>query len=179
MRRALDAYAPVTAEERVDVARIRRLLDEGRDVLDRHAALHVTGSALPVHPESGRVALHWHRKIEGWLQLGGHADVGEDDPAVVALREAREESCLPLDHWPDPDEPLLVQVAVVHVPAWGAEPEHEHADFRYVVATDDPDAAPPREHPEALVWLTVPEALDRPLDPGLRRCIERVAALLP
>ena len=178
LHRALAAYQPQTEEERLDVARIEGLLTSGDDVFARRGAIHVTGSALPVHPETGRVALHWHRKVGRWLQLGGHADVGEHDPAAIALREAEEESCLRLQHFPDPTSPLLLHVEIVHVPAWEDEPEHEHADFRYVVAADDPDAAPEREHPEALRWLSVTEALAFPLDPGLQRFVERVAALL-
>jgi hypothetical protein len=178
VRRALAGYRPHTEQERLDVARIEALLALGEEAFSRSAPLHVTGSALPVHPPTGRVALHWHRKVGRWLQLGGHADAGERDPAAIALREAEEESCLSLCHFPDPESPLLLHVEVVRVPAWGDEPEHEHADFRYVVATDDPDVVPNPAHPEALRWVTAAEALAYPLDDGLRRFVDRVAALL-
>ena len=40
-----------------------------------------------------RVLLTHHRKLDRWLQLGGHAD-GDRDLARVALKEAEEESGL-------------------------------------------------------------------------------------
>lgn len=55
----------------------------------------MTGSALMVHPSSGRVLLRWHERMQRWLQIGGHGDPGESDPLAVALRERREETGLP------------------------------------------------------------------------------------
>ena len=36
----------------------------------------------------------FHRKLQRWLQLGGHGTVDETDPSQTALREAIEESGL-------------------------------------------------------------------------------------
>ena len=52
---------------------------------------HVTGSALVVRHDFSRVLLMHHRKIDKWLQFGGHAD-GDADVKAVAMREAFEES---------------------------------------------------------------------------------------
>ena len=178
VRTLLEGYAPHTHEERLDVARVLDGLAAGDDLFDRSTALHVTGSALPVHPPTGRIALHWHPKIGTWLQLGGHADAGEDDPAAIAMREAEEESGLAPRWFPDAHRPLLLHVEVVEVPAVAGEPGHEHADFRYLVATDDPDAVIPGDEVVELRWLTVEQALDLPLDDGLQRFVERAATLL-
>jgi 8-oxo-dGTP pyrophosphatase MutT (NUDIX family) len=73
--------------------------------------------------------------------VGGHADPGELDPAQVALREAREETGLAdCAHWPRSDAPALLHVVIVTVPAGKGEPAHEHADLRFVLATDHPEA---------------------------------------
>ncbi|MEU6864646.1 NUDIX hydrolase [Streptomyces sp. NPDC046876] len=53
---------------------------------------HVTGSALVVDPEGGRVLLTLHKKLGLWLQMGGHCEPGDATLAGVALREAVEES---------------------------------------------------------------------------------------
>ncbi|MEU7553591.1 NUDIX hydrolase [Streptomyces sp. NPDC044571] len=53
---------------------------------------HITGSALVVDPERGRVLLTLHKKLGMWLQMGGHCEPGDTTLASAALREAVEES---------------------------------------------------------------------------------------
>ena len=138
--------------------------------------MHVTGSALIVHPASGRVLLRWHPRQQAWLQVGGHGDPGELDPLAIAEREAAEETGLAdLVPWPDPG---LRHVVVVSVPAAGADPAHEHADVRFFLATSAPDAVVPE--PDApLRWLTVPQALGLTTEASLRETLNRAERLVP
>ncbi|MEU2738251.1 NUDIX hydrolase [Streptomyces sp. NPDC007095] len=53
---------------------------------------HVTASALVIDPVGGRVLLTLHRKLQMWLQMGGHCEPGDQTLAAAALREATEES---------------------------------------------------------------------------------------
>lgn len=53
---------------------------------------HVTASALVIDPARGRVLLTLHRKLQMWLQMGGHCEPGDPTLAAAALREATEES---------------------------------------------------------------------------------------
>jgi 8-oxo-dGTP pyrophosphatase MutT (NUDIX family) len=172
---ALARYQPVGDTEAADLERVRSLLPAG-DPFHRSRLLHVTGSALIVHPPTGRVLLRWHQRQGAWLQVGGHADPGETDPLAVALREGEEETGLrDLVPWPDA---TIVHLAVVPVPAAAHEPAHEHADLRFVLATGTPDAARP-EHPTArLRWLTVPEARALTTEPNLRETLSRLAVRL-
>jgi 8-oxo-dGTP pyrophosphatase MutT (NUDIX family) len=52
---------------------------------------HFTGSALVVSADGSRALLHHHRKLDRWLQFGGHCD-GDVNVPRVAQREAFEES---------------------------------------------------------------------------------------
>ena len=173
----LAAYVPGSEEEARDVGRVRQLLDSG-DAWSRSLPLHVTGSALVVHPPTGRVLLRWHERMRGWLQVGGHADPGEVDPYAVALREAREETGLEdLVPWPHAPEPTVLQVAIVPVPAGKGEPAHHHADLRYVLATARPDDATAESESARLRWLTLDEAVEFVAEDNLRDCLRRLAAL--
>jgi 8-oxo-dGTP pyrophosphatase MutT (NUDIX family) len=175
---ALDGFEPRSAEEAGDVDRIRAVARDG-DPWSRTLPVHVTGSAIVVHPPSGRVLLRWHERMQGWLQLGGHGDPGETEPFVVALREAGEETGLSdLVAWPDRARPALVHVVVVSVPAGRGEPEHEHADMRYVLTTAKPDAAAPESPSAALRWLTIDDALALVGEDNIRTTLLRVAQLL-
>lgn len=53
---------------------------------------HVTASALVIDPAGGRVLLTLHRKLQMWLQMGGHCEPGDATLEEAALREATEES---------------------------------------------------------------------------------------
>lgn len=53
---------------------------------------HLTASALVVDPERGRVLLTLHKKLNMWLQMGGHCEPGDGTLRDAALREATEES---------------------------------------------------------------------------------------
>jgi 8-oxo-dGTP pyrophosphatase MutT (NUDIX family) len=155
---ALDAYDPRSRDEVRDLARIREAAASG-DPWRRDAPLHVTGSALVVHPPTVRVLLRWHDRMQQWLQVGGHGDPGESDPFAVARREAQEESGLhDLGAWPDSDHPMLLHVIVVPVPAAGAEPAHEHADLRYLLATEHPGDIVPEHAGAHLRWLEIDDA---------------------
>jgi 8-oxo-dGTP pyrophosphatase MutT (NUDIX family) len=172
---ALDGFEPSSDEEVRDVERVRRLA-AGGDAWSRSSRLHVTGSALVVHPPTRRVLLRWHERMGAWLQVGGHGDPGESDPFAVALREAGEETGLvDLAPWPDPARPTLVQVAIVPVPPGRGEPAHEHADFRYALATARPEAVVAESEAARLAWLGVDEALSGVSEENLRVCLRRVA----
>ncbi|HEX6569470.1 MAG TPA: NUDIX domain-containing protein, partial [Acidimicrobiales bacterium] len=96
----LERYVPRTPAESVDVARVRALAASD-DPWSRTRPVHVTGSALVVHPPTGRVLLRWHERMGSWLHVGGHVDAGETGPLTAALREAREETGLAdLSPWP-------------------------------------------------------------------------------
>jgi len=175
----LDAYVPSSHEEARDVARLRQLVAESSDAWTRASPLHVTGSAVVVHPPSKRVLLRWHERMQAWLQVGGHGDPGEVDPFEVARREAREETGLTdLVAWPDAAQPTIVQVAVVPVPAGKGEPEHEHGDIRYALATFAPDGVKPESDSAELAWLSIEDALERVGWDNLRVCLARIAALM-
>jgi 8-oxo-dGTP pyrophosphatase MutT (NUDIX family) len=175
---ALDGFEPLSDLEAGDVARVRSLV-HGPNPWSRSSPVHVTGSAIVVHPASGRVLLRWHERMQGWLQLGGHGDPGETDPFAIALREAREETGLDdLAAWPDRAIPALVHVVVVPVPPGNGEPEHEHADLRYLLATAKPDEATPESPSAALRWLDIRNALGLVGEDNLRTTLTRVAELL-
>jgi len=177
IRDLLRHYQPESETETTDVARVRALAERTQDPYPRSLPLHVTGSALIVHPDSGRVLLRWHPRQQAWLQVGGHGDPGERDPLGIARREAAEETGLAdLIPWPGP---RLQHVVIVSVPAAATDPAHEHADVRFFLATQTPDAIVPEEPGAPLRWLTIPEALELTAEANLRETLNRAERLLP
>ena len=126
---------------------------------------HFTGSAWLVSADGRRALLMHHRKLDRWLQPGGHAD-GDGDLARVALREAQEETGLPQ---------LTVVPAVFdldrhRIPARGTEPAHWHYDVRFVVQADGNETFIRNEESLALAWFGIKQlAEDDGLDSSIRR----------
>src|ERR1019366_3306840 len=90
----LRAYRPSDAHEARMAEQLRLFVEAHADCFERSLAIgHVTGSAWIVDRDRTHTLLTHHRKLDKWLQLGGHAD-GDLDILRVALREAREESGL-------------------------------------------------------------------------------------
>lgn len=173
----LQHYQPHGETETADVRRARDLAGAVGDPWRRNLPLHVTASALIVHPETGRVLLRWHQRQQAWLQVGGHGDPGESDPLAIALREATEETGLAdLSPWPDAE---LRHLAIVDVPAGKGEPAHEHADLRFFMATGTPDAAKAENADAPLRWLSIAEAYEATSEANLRESLARLERVLP
>ena len=173
----LDDYRPEGEAETADLSRIRALAEAAEDPWRRELPLHVTASALIVHPPTARVLLRWHQRVQAWLQVGGHGDPGESDALAIALREAGEETGLPdLAPWPDG---RLQQVVIVGVPAGNGEPAHEHADLRFFMATGAPDAARAENEHAPLRWLSLAQAREATSEASLIQALTRLGCLLP
>jgi 8-oxo-dGTP pyrophosphatase MutT (NUDIX family) len=171
----LTGYQAAGDAEAADLERMTRLA-AAPDPWSRSLPLHFTASALVVHPASRRVLLRWHVRHELWLQVGGHGDPGETDPLQIALREAAEETGLTdLVPWPDGS---LRHAVVCYVRPSATEPEHEHADLRYLLATRTPDAVVPENEHSPLRWLALDEARELVGGNNLRHTLDRASALL-
>lgn len=166
----LRAYARVWSGEDGTVDDFLLLLSDGHDpfVRDRLAG-HFTASAWLVDAAGGRLLMTHHRKLDRWLQLGGHAD-GDRDLARVALREAEEESGLT----GLVVEPEIFDLDRHWIPERGDVPGHWHYDVRYVVRATGSEEFVVSDESHALAWRAIAELLEDPqLDPSIARMAEK------
>jgi 8-oxo-dGTP pyrophosphatase MutT (NUDIX family) len=174
----LAAHRPADGRERDDVARIAAFVARHEDPFDRRIAEgHLTGSAVVVSHDAARVLLVHHRKLQRWLQPGGHAEPGERTGEGVALREAREETGIDgLALHPLAPRPLDVDVHAI--PARPGEPAHLHLDLRYLVVAPA-GARIVRQVAESsdLRWFEWPALAALGLDEGLQRALAKVRSI--
>lgn len=170
---ALDLSAR-TAEE-PHRQRMIELLDTTPDCFHRTAfPAHFTGSALVLSADGGTALLHHHRKLDRWLQFGGHCD-GDEDVLRVAQREAHEESGI---------EGLIVASArpfdldIHEIPAKQGEPAHFHYDVRYVLIAPEAAQFTTSEESHELRWFRPDEARSLPLAAGMLRLVAKWEALV-
>jgi len=179
----LDRYAARHPEEAASVARVRALVAGRADCFERSCPPgHVTGSAFVLSADLRRVLLVHHRKLDRWLQPGGHAD-GECDVAQVALREAQEETGLAALAFLGPDgapgEPWVLDLDVHEIPARPGEPAHEHHDVRFLLVAGDGDGdARASEESHAVRWVPLDAIEELTDEESVVRMARKTRALL-
>ncbi len=91
---ALNHYHSSFIEEKTTIPRFKSLLTNFPNCYKRSLLTgHITASAWIINKTGSSALLVHHKKLNRWLQPGGHAD-GDENIVAVATREAREESGL-------------------------------------------------------------------------------------
>ncbi len=114
---------------------------------------HITASMLILNTERTRVLLMFHKKLQLWLQFGGHSD-GDNDTLVTAIREFHEESGIEI-------EPEIIggifDVDIHDIPAdqkW--RPTHQHYDILYLASIpEDTPFAMQIEEVDDIRWFDI------------------------
>jgi 8-oxo-dGTP pyrophosphatase MutT (NUDIX family) len=163
-------HRPEGADETAHLATILSFVTAHPDPFDRRIPeAHLTASAFILSTDGTQVLLLHHRKLDRWLQPGGHAEAGESDGEAIALREAEEETGIAGLRL-HPEAPRPMDVDVHSIPARGSEPAHLHLDLRYaVIAAKDAALLRSAKEANALRWFGWDEIEGLGLDAGLRR----------
>ena len=170
----LAAHVGTDEKERIDVATITRFARSEVYIFGKaNVRGHITGSAL-ILDHQNRTLLTFHRKLKRWLQLGGHSNPHETNPAQTALREAQEESGL-TDLVFDPVLGAIpIDIDVHTIPPRKAEAEHLHLDFRYLLRTEKPEQVICSDESDALRWVPLEKLDEYDFDPALKRAMGKV-----
>lgn len=174
----LEEHQPADEKEAADLARMKGYARALAAPFSRNERVaHFTASAILVSADSKSTGLVHHRKLDRWLQPGGHfepEDLG--DVQTAALREVAEETGCSAQLLPGARIPFDVDIH--DIPVRGVEPAHQHLDLRLLVrAVQDTLGLNPVEAHE-VQWLTWQLALDRADDPSLQRALRKAVRWL-
>jgi 8-oxo-dGTP pyrophosphatase MutT (NUDIX family) len=91
--------------------------------------------------DGDKVLLIYHKKLQKWLQPGGHIEPNET-PSEAARREVKEETGLDIaflrqeniwiDHWNARSIERPFMCSLQEIPAYKDVPAHQHMDMAYV-----------------------------------------------
>lgn len=169
----LKKHQPEAGREAESLEKMRRFLQTDRDNLFSRTNLkgHFTASAWVVNKEMDKVVLVHHKKLDKWVQPGGHAD-GSDDILAMAKQEVWEETGLKntelgYDGIFDVDAHSIPEAQK----NGKTEPEHIHYDIRYLLVADGSDTVQVSDESNDVKWVPLEKA--RELNPEMERMINK------
>jgi 8-oxo-dGTP pyrophosphatase MutT (NUDIX family) len=165
----LAAHHGADEKERADLALMRELAGTLAHPLSAdEPTAHFTASALVVDPALEHVCLVHHRKLDRWLQPGGHVEPSDASVLAAAIREVAEETGLATE----PLRPGLFDVDVHEFPERGGRAAHLHLDCRFLLGADG-DALQASAESEDVRWFTLAEASAQS-DGSVRRMVAKL-----
>lgn len=134
---------------------------------------HITGSALLIHPDGTKFLLMHHRKLDKWLQPGGHCD-GDENVLNVAIKEAQEESGIQSI---TPITEDIFDVDVHLIPANSRDEAHYHYDVRFLLKAGVDRLIQNHESKE-LRWVELSNYQELDLMPSIQRLANKACSFL-
>jgi len=131
---------------------------------------HITCTGLVLSPDTERILLVHHRRLDRWLLPGGHVESSDPSLADTARREVVEETYASLG----PDAPLALAGIDVHgIPPKRHEPFHLHHDLVFLFRAES-DRCGVSNESRAVAWCA-PDEFDRyDVPENVRRSWRRV-----
>lgn len=161
----LETYDPEDDQEKEHKEEMLEMLKDSDCFKRERLAGHFTASAWIVNSDNTKALITHHKKLNMYLQLGGHCD-GDSDVIRVAYKEAMEESGI---------TSLIVKRSIfdidVHViPEYKGVPSHKHYDVRFLFQVlDNSDFVLNEEESNELRWVDKDEVLTIKSSYGFRR----------
>ena len=171
LRILLNAYQPEAIEERASKKDFLELLSNKVDCFERTCLEpgHITASSWLIDHTGTRALMHHHRKLNAWLQLGGHCD-GDSDVLRVAIKEAQEESGI-LDIKPIFKE--IFDLSIHFTPEYKNEAAHYHYDIRFFLQVQNDAPLVQSQESKALAWFCLDQAALPTQEPSIIRLFNK------
>jgi 8-oxo-dGTP pyrophosphatase MutT (NUDIX family) len=153
--KTLTSYVSDFREEHDYIPAFLELLKHPRAYYRDHLPGHITASALIVDEKAEHILLLHHKKLNRWLQPGGHAD-GDENIIDVAKKEVTEETGL---------QKFVVHsgvfdVDIHNIPGRPDFPEHRHFDIRFLFQTKGKAELMINEESNAFKWVPLATVSD-------------------
>jgi 8-oxo-dGTP pyrophosphatase MutT (NUDIX family) len=166
----LSVYRTSNDEEFRLLETTRQFILENTRCFDRSLQIgHITGAAWILSRERTHVLLTHHRKLNKWLQLGGHAD-GDPDVLRVAMREAQEESGIS-EFVPLSED--IFDIDVHDIPAHNNVSQHLHYDIRFLFEADMKAKLRITNESHDVRWIPIVKVFEFTSEPSILRMVSK------
>jgi len=150
----LERHTPFDKTEETMLNSMIKFVEANENCFDRELKTgHITGSAWLVDKNLKHVFFTHHKKLNRWLQPGGHSD-GDANTLAVSMREASEESGIE-DVFIQPLVQEIFDVDIHTIPARKSEPEHQHYDVRFILETDMSHPLKISDESNEIAWINI------------------------
>jgi len=133
---------------------------------------HITASAWITNETHDLALLCHHKKLNKWLQLGGHCD-GNTNVYEVALKEAQEESGLQNFNFKNK---AIFDVDIHQIPKHKDVEAHLHYDIRFWLIADAKSPLIISSESKDLKWLPIDEIHQYNNERSIIRMVEKTKA---
>lgn len=149
---ALNNYQSKYHEELVYKKMMQELIQKCPNCYERSNLVgHFTASALILNETMSKILLMHHKKLNMWLQMGGHCD-GDSNPLSVAIKEAQEESgirsIIPLSE-------DIFDIDIHLIPSSTKEHAHYHYDVRFLLKSQNDLELTKNHESNDLQWFDI------------------------
>jgi 8-oxo-dGTP pyrophosphatase MutT (NUDIX family) len=123
-------------------------------------------------PKAAAVLLMHHKKLQKWLQPGGHCD-GNSNFIEVAQKELWEETGLKLN----PVSSEAFDLDIHSIPASSAESAHLHYDWRVLFTADSRAPMPKNDEGNLVKWVPLLEISEHTREESILRMVRKAETL--
>lgn len=149
----IQTFEPKSKIQEKTKALFLQFISENPDCLFRsNLKGHITASAIILDKAKNKVLLIHHKKLDRWLQPGGHCD-GVSNTLEVAIKEVWEETGIKIK----PQNQRIQDLDIHEIPERKGVPTHLHYDVRYIFEADSGQDLIQNEETNALKWMDIEE----------------------
>ena len=146
----LTRYNPIDETEQKYKETILTFLKQYPNAFERSLEVgHICASAWLVNKDNTKALLMHHKKLNIWVQLGGHCD-GNTDALAVAIKEAQEESGIMNI---EPVQSGIFDIDIHLIPENKKEKAHYHYDIRFLLQVMSDEDFVQNEESHELAWI--------------------------
>ena len=172
LRTLLNNYQKHYPDEKLVIEKTLNFLNNSVDCFSRsNTSGHFTGSGWLTDKSRRWVVMTHHKKLNKWLQLGGHAD-GNKNLQEVALEECIEESGLQNIEVVSSE---IFDIDIHTIPQYENIPKHLHFDVRFLFeAEKDAEDIIVSNESNDVAWIKLDDVAAKNNEISILRMLEKI-----